>query len=90
VSYSPAGRVEVTDHQPSPSDVLSYRELLEQVRASLTPEELQIGDLRGQGMPWEEIAHRLGGSSQARRMQLARALERVARQLRRTNADAPA
>jgi hypothetical protein len=78
----------LADQQPSPSDVISYRELLEQVRASLTAEELQIEDLRGQGMPWEEVAHRLGGSSQGRRMQLARALERVARQLRR--ADAPA
>src|SRR5688572_25140475 len=47
---------ELTDGQPSPSEILSRRELLAQMRASLTEEERQIADLRGQGLAWEQIA----------------------------------
>ena len=35
----------------------------------------------GQGLAWDEVARQLGGTAQARRMQLARAAERVAREL---------
>ena len=72
---------ELTDGQPSPSEILSRRELLERMRASLTDEERDIADLRGQGLPWEQVAERLGGSGQARRMQLTRGIERVGREL---------
>jgi RNA polymerase sigma factor (sigma-70 family) len=66
---------------PSPSEVVSGRELLERFRGALNPEERQLADLRGQGLPWDEVATRLGGTAQARRMQLARAIERVTREL---------
>jgi RNA polymerase sigma factor (sigma-70 family) len=71
----------VADHQPSPSEILSRRELLERLRTSLTQEERQIAELRGQGLDWEQVAQRLGGSGPARRMQLSRGIERVGRQL---------
>jgi RNA polymerase sigma factor (sigma-70 family) len=72
---------ELMDGQPSPSEVLSRRELLEQMRASLSEEERQIAELRGQGLGWEQVAERLGGNGNTRRMQLTRGIERVARDL---------
>lgn len=72
---------ELTDGEPSPSEILSHRELLERMRASLTDEERNIADLRGQGLAWEQIAERLGGSGNTRRMQLTRGIERVGREL---------
>ena len=64
--------------EPSPSRVVSGRELLAELRRRLTPEELRVADLRAEGRPWAEIAAALGGTAQARRRQLARALDRVA------------
>jgi RNA polymerase sigma-70 factor (ECF subfamily) len=66
---------------PSPSRLLAGQELLEQFRARLSEEERRLADLRHDGLAWAEIAERLGGTAQARRMQLARAVERVSREL---------
>jgi RNA polymerase sigma factor (sigma-70 family) len=73
--WEPAGA------DPSPSRVASGRELLEELRRRLTPEELRVADLRAEGRQWAEIAAALGGTAQARRRQLARALDRVAAQV---------
>lgn len=72
---------ELLDGQPSPSEILSRRELLERMQAALTDEEREIANLRGQGLGWEQIAARLGGNGNTRRMQLTRGIERVARDL---------
>jgi RNA polymerase sigma-70 factor (ECF subfamily) len=72
---------ELVGAEPSPSRVASGRELLAEVRRRLTPEELQVADLRAQGREWAEIAATLGGTVEARRKQLARALDRVTSQL---------
>jgi hypothetical protein len=40
-----------------------------------------VADLRGQGCAWTDIAAQLGGTPEARRMQLTRAVERVAQEL---------
>ena len=72
-------RVAGTD--PSPSAQAAGKELLERFRGGLSTEERELADLRGQGFAWPEIAVRLGGTAQARRMQLTRAVERVAREL---------
>jgi DNA-directed RNA polymerase specialized sigma24 family protein len=66
---------------PGPIQLAAGRELLQQVRERLSKEERQLADLRGQGYQWAEIAARVGGTSHARRTQLARAADRVARQL---------
>jgi RNA polymerase sigma-70 factor (ECF subfamily) len=65
----------------SPSRLAAGKELLEAVRQRLSAEERQLADLRAQGLAWAEIAARLGGTPDGRRMQLARALDGVARQL---------
>jgi DNA-directed RNA polymerase specialized sigma24 family protein len=67
--------------EASPSRVAAGRDLLNAVRQRLTAEERVLAELRGQGHTWEEIAQRVGGNAQARRVQLARALDRVARDL---------
>ena len=72
---------EIIDRQPSPSEILSRRELLERMRASLTDEEREIANLRGQGLGWEQVAARMGGTGNTRRMQLTRGIERVGREL---------
>src|SRR5262245_43085080 len=62
---------------PTPSEVVAGKELLERFRQALSEEERQLADLRGAGLAWGDIAARLGGTAQARRMQLARAVERA-------------
>lgn len=66
---------------PTPSRVLEGRELLAAVRARLTADERALADLRAQGLTWEEVAAQSGGTAQARRVQLARAVDRVASEL---------
>jgi RNA polymerase sigma-70 factor (ECF subfamily) len=72
---------EVAGAEPSPSAVVAGKELLERVQAELSDEEKQIAELRALGLGWDEVAGRLGGKAQARRMQLVRALDRVAQAL---------
>jgi RNA polymerase sigma-70 factor (ECF subfamily) len=66
---------------PTPSRLVSGRELLEAFRERLSEEERMLADLRAEGCEWTEVAARVGGTPQARRMQLARAVRRVERQL---------
>jgi RNA polymerase sigma-70 factor (ECF subfamily) len=66
---------------PGPDRVAAGRDLLQQVRRHLSAEERHLTELRGAGHTWPEIAARLGGTPQARRRQLTRALDRVARHL---------
>ncbi len=68
---------EPLDAGPSPSRVASGRELLAELRRRLGPEELRLADLRAEGCDWAAIAAALGGTAEARRKQLARALDRV-------------
>ena len=65
----------------TPSRIVAGRELLEQVRRLLSDEERRVADLRAQEHDWAEIARRLGGTADGRRMQLGRALDRVSRAL---------
>ena len=76
-----AGARELVGAEPSPSRVASGRDLLAEVRRRLTPEELRVADLRAEGRGWAEIAATLGGTVEARRKQLDRALDRVTSQL---------
>ncbi len=71
----------VAEDSPGPETLVAGKELLERFRQGLNDEERAIADLRAEGMAWDEIAVQLGGKAQARRMQLARAADRVARDL---------
>jgi ECF sigma factor len=72
---------QVAAADPSPSQVVAGRELLQEFRQRLTEDERRLADLRSQGQGWADIAAELGGTAQARRMQLARAVERVVAEL---------
>ena len=72
---------QVAGNEPSPGNALAGRELLTKLRQSLSSEERLLVDLRTQGLAWTEIANRQGGSAQARRMQLARAIDRVVKEM---------
>jgi RNA polymerase sigma factor (sigma-70 family) len=72
---------QVADISPSPSQLAEGKELLLRFRESLSKEERQLADLRNHGLAWAEIARQLGGTAQARRVQLSRAVDRVARDL---------
>jgi RNA polymerase sigma factor (sigma-70 family) len=66
---------------PSPSRQVAAQDLLAQVRAQLSEDERQLADRRALGQEWADIAAELGGSPEALRKKLSRAVDRVAQQL---------
>jgi RNA polymerase sigma-70 factor (ECF subfamily) len=76
-----AGLCPVADPGPSPSQIAASRELLSELQQRLSAEERQLAELRNQGLGWAEVARELGGTADGRRMQLDRAVRRVAREL---------
>jgi RNA polymerase sigma-70 factor (ECF subfamily) len=72
---------EIAEQRQEPVEELANRELLGRIYDRLSPEELQISKLRSSGAAWEEVASEMGGTSQSRRMQFSRAIDRVAEQL---------
>jgi RNA polymerase sigma-70 factor (ECF subfamily) len=64
-----------------PGEQLALRELVERFRERLSEEEWRIVKERADGRPWPEIAAELGGTPDGLRKRLARAVERVERQL---------
>jgi RNA polymerase sigma-70 factor (ECF subfamily) len=72
----------LVDRGPTPSEVVSDKDLLEAVRDRLSPEDRRLAEGRASGKDWTEIAAEVGGSPDGVRMRLGRALDRVARQLR--------
>jgi RNA polymerase sigma-70 factor (ECF subfamily) len=73
--------VDVAADTPSPSQVVEGRELLAAFRNRLSDEERRLADLRAQGCEWADIARTVGGTPDARRKQLTRAIARVSREL---------
>jgi RNA polymerase sigma-70 factor (ECF subfamily) len=70
-------------------DGLADGEALRALRQQLNDEELQMVALRAAGRSWSEIAAALGGTAQARRMQLRRGVERAAKALGLSGANQP-
>jgi RNA polymerase sigma factor (sigma-70 family) len=67
----------VASEIPSPERSIAGRELLDAVRAGLNTDERQLAELRAEGCSWSEVAERAGGTPEARRKQLRRALDIV-------------
>jgi RNA polymerase sigma factor (sigma-70 family) len=65
----------------NPSMEVAARDLLQEVHRRLSPQERQILELKNHGFDWAAIASELGGSADALRRKLSRALDRVAEQL---------
>lgn len=64
--------------EPGPARVAAGRDLLDALRSRLTPEERELADRRAEGQSWNDIAEAMGGTADGRRMQLKRAIDRVA------------
>ncbi len=73
--------VDLEASTPSPSQIAESRELLAAFRERLSDEERQLADLRALGREWADIARQIGGTAEARRKQLTRAIARVSREL---------
>ncbi len=71
----------VADPASSPSQHVEGEDLLRRFRERLSDEEKGLADDRAQGKDWADIAAARGGSPEALRKQLARAVDRVAREL---------
>jgi RNA polymerase sigma factor (sigma-70 family) len=70
------------DPGPSPSEEVSGKELLEAFRSKLSAQERFLADQRALGRPWAELAAEVGGTADALRVRLERAINRVTRELR--------
>jgi RNA polymerase sigma-70 factor (ECF subfamily) len=64
-----------------PGQGLAAREILDEVRRRLSAEERQLLELRSQGQDWATIAAAQGGSAEALRKRLSRAIDRVMQQM---------
>lgn len=73
--------IDLATDAPSPSQVVEERELLALFRGKLSDEERQLAELRAAGREWADIARELGGTAEARRKQLTRAITRVSHEL---------
>ncbi len=71
----------VPDNQPSPSRIIAGQELLQCLLGKLSREERHLAEQRAHGYNWGEIAQGLGISPDAARMQLTRAINRIAGEL---------
>jgi RNA polymerase sigma-70 factor (ECF subfamily) len=67
--------------EPSPSQQAMLKELMVEAQKRLTPEEQHLAEQRRNGLDWQQIAQEQGRSPEAVRKQLARAIERVSREL---------
>jgi RNA polymerase sigma-70 factor (ECF subfamily) len=65
----------------SPSEEVTGRELLEAFRKRLSQDERHLAEQRALGRSWAEIAAERSSNADALRIQLARAIDRVAREL---------
>jgi RNA polymerase sigma-70 factor (ECF subfamily) len=66
---------------PSPSQEVAGAELLEEFRSRLSAEERQLAEDRAAGLDWPQIAAKRGGSPEALRKRLARAIDRISAEL---------
>jgi RNA polymerase sigma factor (sigma-70 family) len=71
----------IAAEQDTPSQIVSARELAKQAHERFAADEREIVDRRGHGESWEEIAMAVGGSPEALRKKMSRAVDRVAREL---------
>jgi RNA polymerase sigma-70 factor (ECF subfamily) len=72
---------ELADEGPSPSAYVAMAELLREADRLLSADEKQLVQLRKDGLEWAAIAGQVGGTPEALRKKLARAVDRVAHQL---------
>ncbi|MBL8799220.1 MAG: RNA polymerase subunit sigma-24 [Planctomycetia bacterium] len=67
--------------QATPSQIVAAKELFQKMRGQLSPDENYLVEQRALGREWQELADELGGTADALRMKLTRALNRLSGQL---------
>jgi RNA polymerase sigma-70 factor (ECF subfamily) len=79
------GHPEVFEDLPgreeSPCEIVAGKELVEEVRRRLSPDEWRLVEQRTLGRQWGEISTLVGSSPEALRKQLTRAIDRVLHEL---------
>ena len=70
-----------TPPAPTPSLLVANEELIQEFHKRMSPDEWRIAERRTQGLAWDAIAAELGGTSEACRKQLSRAVDRVSQEL---------
>jgi RNA polymerase sigma-70 factor (ECF subfamily) len=65
----------------TPSEEVAMKELVDEFRKRLSGDERLLAEQRAAGRPWAEIAAERGGSAEALRKELSRAIDRVALEL---------
>jgi RNA polymerase sigma factor (sigma-70 family) len=81
VVSSSAEEHEIAGAASTPSEQVSAKELLAEVQRRLSDEERRLMELRTQGQDWVAVAAELGGSPEALRKKLTRAVARIADEL---------
>jgi len=81
IAGTPVDELPLLDHQPSAESVVAAREITHEVRRRLTIDELAVVDRRMNDLGWDEIAAELGGSPDALRKKMTRAMNRVSKEL---------
>jgi RNA polymerase sigma-70 factor (ECF subfamily) len=71
----------VFDPGSGPGEAVAGAELIQEFLRRMTVEERRLAEWRAAGLGWDEIALRVGGTGEALRKQLGRAVRRVERQL---------
>lgn len=79
---APEDGIEIPTPGPTPSEVLATREDLERVHSAMAGEEKVIQAYRDDGLSWDEIAAKVGGTGEGVRKRMDRAYERIREQLR--------
>ncbi len=71
----------IASREGTPSQHVALQDLLSEARRRLSPDERHLLDLRDQGLDWAAIAAQVGGSPEALRKRLARAIDLVVAEL---------
>ena len=86
VTSGAQGVEQLVSTSPSPSKQLAVRDLLQEIKRRLSADERRMLELKNKGEDWAAIAIELGGTPEALRRRLSRALDRVAKELGLDNA----
>src|SRR5262249_13118243 len=65
---------------PTPSQFVAAKEMFQEVHKRLSEDERILADHRAQGREWADIAAEVGGTPEALRKRLSRAIDRVAQE----------
>ena len=77
----PDGLDDLPAREVTPCEIAAGKELVEEVRRRLSPDEWRLVEQRTLGRQWGEISTLMGGSPEALRKQLTRAIDRVFHEL---------